>query len=106
VGFDNQSKLGLSGAQAALPIWTDFMKRATAAMPVTDFPLPPGVRIVDIDPQSGFKATPNCPETISEAFLEGEEPKGYCPLHPSPLWEPLQLFQQKLSWLLKPFLKE
>jgi penicillin-binding protein 1B len=106
VGFDNQSKLGLSGAQAALPIWTDFMKRATAAMPVADFPLPPGVRIVDIDPQSGFKATPNCPETISEAFLEGEEPKGYCPLHPSPLWEPLQLFQQKLSWLLKPFLKE
>jgi penicillin-binding protein 1A len=37
VGYDGQSKLGLSGAEAALPIWTDFMKAATASMPVTDF---------------------------------------------------------------------
>jgi penicillin-binding protein 1B len=41
VGFDNQSKLGLSGAQAALPIWTEFMKNATANMLVTDFVPPP-----------------------------------------------------------------
>jgi membrane carboxypeptidase/penicillin-binding protein len=37
VGFDGQSKLNLSGAEAALPIWTEFMKSATASMPVTDF---------------------------------------------------------------------
>ena len=43
VGFDGPSKLNLSGAEAALPIWTDFMKSATASMPVTDFvaPAPP-----------------------------------------------------------------
>jgi penicillin-binding protein 1B len=40
VGFDGQSKLNLSGADAALPIWTEFMKAATASMPVTDFPVP------------------------------------------------------------------
>ena len=40
VGFDGQSKLNLSGADAALPIWTEFMKSATANMPVTDF-VPP-----------------------------------------------------------------
>src|SRR5207302_8042219 len=40
VGFDGQSKLGLSGAEAALPIWTEFMKNATANMPVTDFVAP------------------------------------------------------------------
>src|SRR4029077_12196288 len=45
VGYDNQSKLGLSGAQAALPIWTEFMKNATASMPVTDFVPPPTARI-------------------------------------------------------------
>jgi penicillin-binding protein 1B len=44
VGYDNQSKLGLSGAQAALPIWTEFMKSATASMPVTDFVPPPTAR--------------------------------------------------------------
>ena len=41
VGFDGQSKLNLSGAEAALPIWTEFMKAATASMPVTDFVGPP-----------------------------------------------------------------
>jgi penicillin-binding protein 1B len=40
VGFDGQSKLNLSGAEAALPIWTEFMKSATASMPVTDFVAP------------------------------------------------------------------
>jgi penicillin-binding protein 1B len=82
VGFDNGTKLGLSGAQAAVPIWTDFMKKATAGTAVTDFVPPPGVKLIDIDPLSGGKATPNCPTAIQEAFLEGEEP-GYCPLHPA-----------------------
>jgi len=40
VGFDGPSKLNLSGAEAALPIWTEFMKSATANMPVTDFVSP------------------------------------------------------------------
>ncbi len=85
IGFDNGTKLGLSGAQAALPIWTDFMKKATAGMPVTDFAPPPGVKMVDIDPLSGQRATRNCPTVIQEAFLEGDEPSGYCPLHPAPM---------------------
>ncbi|MSP40665.1 MAG: PBP1A family penicillin-binding protein [Deltaproteobacteria bacterium] len=37
VGFDGPKKIGMSGAEAALPIWTEFMKNATASMPVTDF---------------------------------------------------------------------
>jgi penicillin-binding protein 1B len=82
VGFDNQTKLGLSGAQAALPIWTEFMKRATAGTPITDFLPPPGIKIVDIDPLSGQLATPNCPTVIHEAFIEGDEPTVTCPLHP------------------------
>jgi penicillin-binding protein 1B len=82
VGFDNQSKLGLSGAQAALPIWADFMKQATAGMPVSDFVPPPGVKMVEIDPLSGKLATPNCPNVIREAFQEGDEPQTTCPLHP------------------------
>jgi penicillin-binding protein 1B len=82
VGFDNKAKLGLSGAQAALPIWTEFMKRATAGTPVTDFVVPPGIRIVEIDPLSGQLATPNCSYILREAFLDGEEPTKTCPLHP------------------------
>jgi penicillin-binding protein 1B len=82
VGFDNQTKLGLSGAQAALPIWTEFMKRATAGTPVVDFVPPPGVKIIEVDPLSGQPATSSCPSVIREAFLEGDEPTGVCPLHP------------------------
>ena len=82
VGFDNQTKLGLSGSEAALPIWTDFMKRATENMPVTDFSPPGGIRIVEIDPLSGQVATPNCNLVLREAFLAGEEPVETCPLHP------------------------
>ena len=89
VGFDNKAKLGLSGAQAALPIWTEFMKLATASTPITDFVPPPGVKIVEIDPLSGQLATPNCSYVLREAFIEGDEPKTTCPLHPG---TSLQLF--------------
>jgi penicillin-binding protein 1B len=85
VGFDQQSELGLTGGQAALPIWTDFMKKATAGNPVTDFNPPPGIEFIDVDPLSGFRATPNCPRVVREAFLKSEAPTAFCPLHPSPV---------------------
>ena len=54
VGFDGQSKLNLSGSEAALPIWTDFMKSATANMPAIDFVQP------DPPPESAEAMTSNC----------------------------------------------
>jgi penicillin-binding protein 1B len=81
VGFDERKPLGLTGAAAALPIWTAFMKGATAAAAPSAFVPPPGVTLVRIDPLSGAKATPDCPETIEEAFWRGQEPTNACPLH-------------------------
>ena len=78
VGFDIREPLGLSGGQAALPIWTEFMKRATAGRPVTGFSLPPGVTLVSIDRQAGCRATPYSPAVIEEAFYSGEEPTESC----------------------------
>lgn len=39
--------------------------------------------VVKICTESGLLATPYCPEsvTVSEIFVEGEEPKGYCNIH-------------------------
>jgi len=85
VGFDQQSELGLTGAQAALPIWTEFMKKATAGNPVTDFNQPSGIEFIDIDPLSGYRATPNCPRVVREVFFKSEVPTAFCPLHPSPI---------------------
>lgn len=81
VGFDQRQSLGLSGAQAALPIWTNFMKRATAGRPIAEFAPPPGITLVPIDLQTGFRATAQCPVVIEEAFYEGEEPTQPCPRH-------------------------
>jgi penicillin-binding protein 1B len=82
VGFDRGSTLGLSGAQAALPIWTEFMKAATAGHQPTPFLVPPGIETVTIDPLSGARATSRCPERVDESFLQGEAPQEFCPLHP------------------------
>ena len=43
VGFDDNQPIGLSGSQAALPIWTHFMRRALAARPSVAFDAPAGV---------------------------------------------------------------
>ncbi len=84
VGFDQKRPLNLAGGEAALPIWTEFMKQATAGVPATAFVPPPGVTLVRIDPLSGQLATPACPEPIEEAFYKGDEPEAPCPLHEQP----------------------
>jgi penicillin-binding protein 1B len=81
VGFDNNNPIGLTGAQAALPIWTAFMKRATAGHPDKAFAVPDGLVYADIDKDTGLLATPSCPKIVREAFLAGTEPRDYCPLH-------------------------
>ncbi len=74
VGFDRSELVGLSGAQAALPIWIEFMKAATAGQRPTPFLVPPGIETAWIDPLSGGLATVHCPERLEESFLEGEAP--------------------------------
>jgi penicillin-binding protein 1B len=81
VGFDDNQPVGLSGAQAALPIWTQFMKTALAGRPSVPFDVPEGITFVNIDSESGKLATPACPKTYAEAFLEGTEPRAACDLH-------------------------
>ncbi len=81
VGFDDNHPIGLGGAQAALPIWTAFMKKALAGRPDVEFAPPEGVVFADIDPSTGMLAGPWCPRTVREAFLEGTEPARRCFWH-------------------------
>ncbi len=74
VGFDSGEAHGLSGAQAALPIWADFMRQAADAYPSADFVTPAGVSIVAIDATNGKTANRFCPVVITETFLTGTEP--------------------------------
>jgi len=80
VGFDDNSELNLSGAQSALPIWTEFMKKATILRPLKgeSFVPPEGVNEVEIDPVTGLLATEACQKREKEYFIEGTEPKVEC----------------------------
>jgi penicillin-binding protein 1B len=84
VGFDDNRELGLEGSKSALPIWTEFMKRAHQHRQyrnVRDFDAPDGVVSVDIDPASGQLATASCPNARAEYFVSGSQPVELCRLH-------------------------
>ena len=81
VGLDDNQPLGLSGSQAALPIWTSFMMKALAGHANIGFDAPGGVSFVEVDRDTGKIATPTCPRVTLEAFLSGTEPLATCELH-------------------------
>jgi penicillin-binding protein 1B len=81
VGLDENQALGLTGAQAALPIWTTFMTRALAGHADKAFDVPPNVNFADIDRDTGLLAVPGCVRVIHESFVAGTEPTEYCELH-------------------------
>jgi len=90
VGFDNNDDLNIEGAKSALPIWTDFMIKATQLYPPLnidemEFTAPEGIEFVKIDSMSHLPANSACPETFSEAFITGTVPTQMCPLHGNPL---------------------
>jgi penicillin-binding protein 1A len=76
VGFDQPKSLGRDeqGASAALPIFTDLMTAALADRPATPFRVPPGVRLVRVDVDTGLLPGPDTRTVILEAFLPGTEP--------------------------------
>jgi penicillin-binding protein 1B len=80
VGFDDNRELGLSGSQSALPIWTDFMKKAAALRPLKggSFTPPEGIVEVEIDPTTGLLATSRCLQRENEYFIQGTEPTLQC----------------------------
>jgi len=81
VGFDDNRELGLEGARSALPIWTEFMKRAVNFYPdVTPFSRPSGVIGVEICPESGLRAGAFC-DSRAEVFIAGTEPETVCTMH-------------------------
>ena len=86
VGFDDNRELNLEGARSALPVWTEFMKRASrlsAYRNAQPFQAPPGIVSVEICEDSGLRATDYCPDTRYEVFLNGTQPARECSLHGS-----------------------
>ena len=76
VGFDQPRTLGPgeTGASAAVPIFRDFMAAALKDTPAVPFRIPPGLRLVRVDPNSGLPARGEAKQAILEAFIPGTEP--------------------------------
>lgn len=77
VGFDNPKPLGdrQSAAVVALPIWIDFMRRALPLFPERDFPVPPGITFVQVNPATGKSLPPGSQEGVTLPFRLGTVPE-------------------------------
>lgn len=76
VGFDEPKTLGSNagGGSVAAPIFTEFMEGALKDSPALPFRIPPGVRLVEIDAETGKLPGPTTTRRITEAFRPGTEP--------------------------------
>jgi len=84
IGYDDNAQLGLTGAEAALPAWVDFMKGAIALRPDLggeNFACPEGIKFVEIDTATGLLSTLSCPLRELIAVTEAEAPHLECYLH-------------------------
>lgn len=81
IGFDEAASMGMAGSEAALPIWTDFMRQSLSDTPHDSFDVPSGIVLVDVDKKTGLIARPECPKQVREAFLQGEQPEKFCDQH-------------------------
>ena len=76
IGFDNKRPLGpkSTGGKVSAPIWKDFMVQALKDVPEGHFPVPDGLRCVNIDPATGTRAGAGGSPYL-ECFREGSEPQ-------------------------------
>src|SRR5947207_1070918 len=76
LGYDKPRDLGkgATGGVLAAPIVRDFMKVALADKPAVPFRVPPGIKLIRIDPKTGMRAGPGDQRVILEAFKPGTAP--------------------------------
>ncbi len=76
VGFDEPRNMGKkeTGSSVAIPVFKDFMTEALKDVPPIPFRIPPGIRQVQINGDTGARARPGDEHVIWESFLTGTEP--------------------------------
>jgi len=82
IGNDDYSDIKLEGADAAAPIWAQFMKRAVALPQYSDtkdFEAPEGITEVQLDKATNLIADAAClGNSYTAAFLDGTQPTETC----------------------------
>lgn len=75
-GFDDPRSMGKreTGSSVAAPIFKEFMEFALNGKSPVPFRMPPGIRNVQINAETGARATPMDQNKIWESFVIGTEP--------------------------------
>lgn len=76
VGYDDPKPMGSheTGSRVAVPIVKEFMEEALKDVPPVPFRVPEGIRLVQINEDTGTRAKPGDAKDILEAFVAGTEP--------------------------------
>lgn len=84
LGTDDGSAVGLTGAQAALPVWAEVMQAAVRRVPPRPFTPPPGIVFASINRETGKLVSFWCGggPVMEEAFRAGTEPEADCEAPP------------------------
>lgn len=87
LGFDQPRSLGRgeTGAQAALPIWINFMAQALKKVPQNGFAVPSGLVSATINPTTGLRLVEEGQTGITEYFYQENLPAESVPIDPAPL---------------------
>ena len=99
VGFDSNNSMidrdgrGLTGGSAAAPIWGYFMKKGLRGKSPANFPVPEGIRFVEVDSETGYIANTSTRNTMKVAVKNDvvlslppttDSIQGYSPLEDEP----------------------
>jgi membrane peptidoglycan carboxypeptidase len=79
VGYDDNRELSLNGADSALPLWTEFMKRATQLPPYRDaqpFTQPPGIVSAPVLTPEVSTDSSDQDKVRYEVFIQGTQSAG------------------------------
>jgi penicillin-binding protein 1A len=75
MGFDQPQSLHEYGAQAALPMWIQFMQSALKGQPEHTLAKPDSIVSLSVDPLTGSKAQEGDPTSVPELFMKDYVPK-------------------------------
>lgn len=80
VGYDDSRPLKrikgreITGASGAIPIWVEFMKRATDGQPHRDFPIPLGIEFTTVNARTGAAPVPGDSTATLRVAIRGATP--------------------------------
>ncbi len=76
LGYDKPRQIGTraTGGGLAAPIVKEFLKVALADKPAVPFRVPPGIKLIRIDPKSGMRIAAGSAGGLLEAFKPGTAP--------------------------------